>query len=320
MALVAIAGCSGAAAPLGAPVAPAGQTASAVHPGVPFVPSLQRIESPEKSVSPAYSTRKSLVFVSDQIESAVNVYQTAKLKQNPAPIATIHAAHGCPYNLAMNKHGTLFVADNCGGNDVEEYAKGKTTMKTSITTGISNPLGVAIDAAGTLYVSNYPASITVYPAGSTSPSKTITGGGMMNPFGLTVDLAGNVYIADFGAKGVFELPAGGSSVTNLALVGLQAPIGVAVDNIQGLLWVTDESGNTINVYQLGGSKNPVKTLPGNGSPYAISLQNRGRPRLEVVESDVSTDAVYAYKLHDTVPYATLTNGIQLPTGLLIAKP
>ena len=173
--------------PSGAPVAPAGQSGLVVHRGVPFIPSLQRVASPNAPVSPAYTTRKSLVFVSDQIEAAVNIYQTSKLAQNPAPIATIHAAHGCPYNLAMNKHGTLFVADNCGGNDIEEYAKGKTTMKTSITNGISNPLGVAIDTAGTLYVSNYPPSITVYPFGSTTPSKTITGGGMTNPFGLTVD-------------------------------------------------------------------------------------------------------------------------------------
>jgi hypothetical protein len=40
----------------------------------------------------------------------------------------------------------------------------------------------------------------------------------------------------------------------------------------------------------------------------------------VVESDVSSDAVYAFKPHKYMPYATLTNGIQLPTGALISKP
>ena len=276
-----------------------------------FRPETHRVPESRESASAG----PSLVFWRCCSSRRGNVYQTAKLKQNPAPIATIHAAHGCPYNLAMNKHGTLFVADNCGGNDVEEYAKGKTTMKTSITTGISNPLGVAIDAAGTLYVSNYPASITVYPAGSTSPSKTITGGGMMNRLGVSPRHDRDAARRHSAANGASRCASAGQRA--LARSAARRRSGRRRGGLR-LLLVTAEPARRSGTGRR--EQNPVKTLPGNGSPYAISLQNRGRPRLEVVESDVSTDAVYAYKLHDTVPYATLTNGIQLPTGLLIAKP
>ena len=51
-----------------------------------------------------------------------------------------------------------------------------------------------------------------------------------------------------------------------------------------------------------------------------SLQNVGKPKGEVVESDVTTKAVYAFKPNSYSSYATLTNGVELPTALLITKP
>jgi len=131
---------------------------------------------------------------------------------------------------------------------------------------------------------------------------------------------GNLYIADFGADAVFELPAGGSSLTNLNLQGLGEPIGLAIDQKTGYLWETGGGDNIINVYQLGGVDESDRDIPGNGDPYAVSLEERGKPKGEVVESDATADAVYAYAPGSYTPYATLTNGVELPTGLLIVEP
>ena len=316
-ALLAFAGCSGASSLTSQPSIANGTGSSFVHRGVPFAPAV-RHHAVLPSIHSTYAAKGSLVFEGDQAQTAVNVYQTKNLASNPPPIASIVVSHGCPYGLAADKKGTLYVADNCGGNDIEEYAKGSTTLKTTITNGVSNPLGLAIDKSGTLYVSNYPASITEYPKGATSPSKTITGGGLTDPFGLALDKHGNLFIADFGADQFFELPACGSSVTPLNLSGLVVPIGVAVDKKSGDLWVTDEVGNNIVIYPAG-STMPKQTIAGHGSPYAISLENRGKPRGEVVYSDLGTDSVYAFKPGQYTSYATLTNGITLPTGLLITK-
>ena len=169
------------------------------------------------------------------------------------------------------------MVDNCGGNDVEEYAKGSTTLKTKITDGISNPLGAAIDKHGTLYVSNYPPAITEYAYGTTTPSKTISGAPLQDPFGLALDKSGNLYIADFGGSGaVFELPAGGSSVTNLNLQGLGEPIGLAIDQKTGYLWETGGEGNVINVYQLGGSTSPIETIHGKWRPVRDQPPKEGK--------------------------------------------
>ena len=318
-ALIAIAGCSGGAT--SPSVSPDTATiASVVHRGVPFIPLIHRGVVLQRSAQPAYSTKTSLVFESDQDELAVNIYATAKLSSNPAPIAMIHVSTGCPYGVAIDKKGTIYVADNCGGNDVELYPKGSTTMKSSITDGISNPLGLAIGKNGTLFVSNYPASITEYAAGASTPKLTITGEGLTNPFGLAVDKNGNLYIADSGAGAVFELPAGSSSITNLNLSGLGEPVGVAIDPKTGYLWETGGADNIINVYDLSKGTSPIETIAGNDFPYAISDQNEGKPKGEVVTSDIETHDVYAFKPGKYAPYATLSNGVELPTGLLITKP
>ncbi len=313
-----IAGCSGGTFSQSPSLAP--QTANAVvHRGVPFaLPMMRTLVRPQTSGT--YSTKKSLVFEGDQEEAAVNIYQTSALPKNPSPIATIHVQTGCPYGLAADSSGTLYVADNCATGDVEEYPKGSTTMKTAITDGISYPLGLAIDSKQNLYVSNYPAAITVYAKGSTTPSETITGGSLANPFGLAIDKSGNLYIADFGAAAILEVKAGTTTVINSGLTGVGEPIGLAIDEKTGYLWETGGEDNIINVYDPSKTSGPIEEFGGNGNPYAISLENAGKPKGEVVESDTDTKAVYAYKPNKYKPYATLTNGVELPTGLLIAKP
>ena len=265
--LFVIAGCSGGT--LSQSPSLASQAANAfVHRGVPFaLPMLRTMIHPESAGK--YSTKKSLVFEGDQEEVAVNIYQTAALAKNPAPIATIHVQTGCPYGLVTDKSGTLYVADNCATGDVEEYPKGSTKMKRAITDGVSYPLGLAMDSKQNLYVSNYPAAVNVYPYGKTSPSKTITGGGLQDPFGLAIDKKGNLYIADFGADEILEVKAGSTNVIDSGLTGVGEPIGLAIDEKTGYLWETGGGDNIINVYDPATSTSPIQTFSGNGDPYAI---------------------------------------------------
>lgn len=316
-ALFGVAGCGGAMSQSSS--LPSQGASAFVHRGVPLLPPMRYHAARPATGSGTYPLKNSLVFEGDQEEAAINVYITKELQSNPAPIATIHVAAGCPYGMAHDKSGTLYVVDNCGGNDVEEYPAGSTTLSKTITNGISNPLGIAIDKHGTLYVSNYPAAITVYSKGSSTPSETITGGGLTDPFGLALDDNGNLYIADFGIDAVLELPAGGSSVTNLNLQNAGEPIGLAYDFKHGYLWETNGSGDTVNVYNLASSTSPFETIQGADYPYAISLQKGGHYKREVVTSDVDTHDVYAYRRDHYSSYATLTNGVELPTGLLVDK-
>jgi DNA-binding beta-propeller fold protein YncE len=298
--LLGVAGCSGVGAPQSTPLA--------------AVPAHQ-------SLGAAYPTRTSLVFESDETQDTVNVYQTNKLPNNPYPIATIAMQKGCPYGLAMSNGGTLYVANYCNGGDVELYPRGSTEMSSAITQGISNPRGLAMSHKDVLFVSNYPASITEYERGKISPSKTLTGGGLADPFGLALDSHENLYIADYGADKIFEVKAGTSTIVNSNLQNVGEPVGLAIDVKNDVLWETDYSSNSINVYHLRGmNKAPFEVIEGQGRPYAIALQNFGNPLGEVVESDDATSSIYAYKPNTYKPYATLNRSVGSPLGLLIAKP
>jgi serine/threonine-protein kinase len=259
-----------------------------------------------------------LVFEADLDQEDVNIYRASDLSKNPPPFATLHTETGCPSGLAADKNGTLYVSDQCDANDVEEFPKGSTIEKTVITDGLASPSGLAIDKKGALYVSNYPAAIVEYAHGTTTPSQTITGQGLKNPFALALDKSDNLYIADFGADQVFEIKYGSTTVTALDLKDLTEPLGVAIDQKTGYMWVTDGRGNKINVYELGNAS-PVEEIPGNGFPYAVSIQNKGKPHGTVVTSDADTNAVYAFKSGQYTPYATLTDGDPDPDSLLITK-
>jgi streptogramin lyase len=291
-------------------------TPAGVPPGMLF--SVSPVTAHRAVHAAGYPTKNSLVFVSNFLTDTVGIYQTATIPSNPAPIATItEPSGGCPYDMAVDNAKTLYLADSCL-SQVELYPKGSTTMKTTITDGLSFPLGVAIDKSQTLYVSTR-SEIQEYAKGSTSPTKTVSGG-MSEPFGLSLDASGNLYIADWGDGAVFELPAGGSSVTNLNLQDLSEPLGTAVDDKTGYLWVTDGVGNKVNVYQLGGSTSPVRTIAGKGFPYSISIQNHFGLHGAAVEGDIASGSVDAFHAGRYAPYATLTNGVGDPVGVLITRP
>lgn len=118
---------------------------------------------------------------------------------------------------------------------------------------------------------------------------------------------------------VFEVKYGTTTATNLGLTDCGEPLGVAVDQKNGDLCVACGSGNTINVYK-SGQTTPFEQIAGDGYPHAISIENKGKPLDTVVVSDTDTKAVYAFAPRKYTSYATLTNGIELPSGVLITKP
>ncbi len=187
-----------------------------------------------------------------------------------------------PTGVAVDTVGNVYVADlgnnrirkitptgattTLAGNGLNGYVDG--TGGPTGTTQFNNPLGVAVDGAGNVYVADYanqrirkitPAGATTTLAGNGTAGYLDGTGGptgttqFNNPHGVAVDTTGNVYVADYANNRIRKITPAGATTT-LAGNGTAGyldgtggptgttqfnnPLGVAVDTA-GSVYVAD---------------------------------------------------------------------------------
>jgi sugar lactone lactonase YvrE len=214
-----------------------------------------------------------LVFVSDLDSNAVWVCPTnfGDIRQGfLAPTKQLQGVAN-PVQIALDRQGTIYVAnsqtDASGAGSVTEYPRGKLSPSRTLTAGLNTSTGVAVDAAGTVYVSNkFVGSIEVFPKGKSVPSGTITAN-LTGPDGLAVDRMGDLFIADGSANDVLKLARGTKTPQSLHLKHLSRPVGVAVDSHDNL-YVSSLAGASSNVaVYASGSTTPSRAFLVPGPIY-----------------------------------------------------
>jgi sugar lactone lactonase YvrE len=158
-----------------------------------------------------------------------------------------------------------------------------------------DPIGVAFDRAGNLYVvqdpgTQSPDSVAVYSPGASGnavPIRTITGSntGMSGAYFDAVDSSGRLYVANAFGNGsvtVYAAGANGNAAPIATIAGTNtglfnaAPEGIAVDS-NGLIYVTTAGGNAILVFAANANGNvaPLRTIAGANTglidPRAIAV-------------------------------------------------
>jgi serine/threonine-protein kinase len=153
-------------------------------------------------------------------------------------------------------------------------------------TGVREPYGVAVDAAGNVYIADanntagnvYIADdnnnrVLKLPAGSTAQIE-LPFTGLNNPTDVEVDTAGNVYIADDNNNRVLKLPAGSTAQIELPFTGLNLPEGVAVD-AAGNVYVTDYWNNQVLKLPAGSNTSVDLPFTGLSHPEAVAVDTAG---------------------------------------------
>lgn len=140
----------------------------------------------------------------------------------------------------------------------------------SITDGISNSYNLAVDRTGTLYVQNNNNTVTEYPKGSTTPSKTLTEPKVGYGTGICVAVGddGTVYAADHLAGQVYEYKNG--STTPSTTLYVPEAFGLALDSKNNLYvgWSPSPSGGPGHVMKF-------KTGSTTGHDLGITVKYSG---------------------------------------------
>jgi gliding motility-associated-like protein len=215
--------------------------------------------------------------------------------------------------------------------------------------GLSTPAGIALDAAGNVYVADPGNDATAkFPVGGGAPFKI--GQGFNAPSGVSVDAAGNVFVADAANNQIKKIPVGGGAAFSLSS-GFNQPAGILVD-FQGNLYVADAGNNAVkkifagnnvaniigsgfnqptglsidfngNVYVADYGNNAVKMIPSNGSPtvtvgsgfnhpYSVFVDNIGN----VWVADQGNNAIKKIPLGGGAPI-TIASGLNQPSGVAV---
>ena len=233
----------------------------------------------------------------------------------PATIAALHS----PTAVAVDQTGNLYIADS-DNNRVRRVAATTGTIATvagngliasgtlsgissgdggpAARAGLSTPTGVAVDAAGNLYIADAGAGHIRKVASITGIITTVAGSGhstnggdngpairagLNDPSAVSADAMGNLYIVDGGNNRVRLVTAATGTITTLAgggplgglrdgafsgeggpapRAGLNQPLGLGVDG-QGNLYIAD-SGNG-RIREVAASTGTISTVAGSGA-------------------------------------------------------
>lgn len=175
-----------------------------------------------------------------------------------------------------------------------------------------SPGGVALDSAGSVYVTSegmYGRVVKLAP-GSSAPT-VLPFDGLYQPQGLAIDGAGTVYVTDFNNR-VVALAAGSNKQTVLAFTGLNYPEGVAVD-AQGDVFVADRGNSRVVELTAGAKTQNVLPFIGLKDPDGVAVDSAGN----VYVTDTDNNRVVKLDAVSKTPTVLPFEDLSVPWGLAV---
>lgn len=186
-------------------------------------------------------------------------------------IFSVDANAGSTRSGTITISGQTLTVNQAGSNYVPAG-----TLETLVSGGLNNPLGLALDASGNVYMADNGNNAVKVWCPTNNQVSTLFSSGLNAPYSVAVDGSGNVYVADTGNEAVKEWIAANSNVITIAsFPDLFLPTGVAVDSA-GNIYIADEDYDPgIKVWSP--ADNSVTTLISSGlnRPFDVALDKAG---------------------------------------------
>lgn len=226
----------------------------------------------------------------------------------PTVVPLVPKRVAAPRGWPAGKKSKLVFVANISANEVLMYSQGKNPQPVgSITDGLSDPAGLAVDIKGTLYVSNLGNNtITEYPVGSTSPSVTLSSG-LDGNYGDAVDNKGDVFAVNLNTNSLVGYKPGKTQPFE-TVTGLDNPTGVATDS-KNNVFIACDANNTVYEVPAGSSTLQNSGLLGLVGPIGLAFTKGDT----LYVSNFGSGNVAVYDKGSDSPNTTITNGITAPT-------
>jgi hypothetical protein len=254
-----------------------------------------------------------VLFVADPQDDQILMYDPKT--PNPQPEGSITTGIDYPFGVAVDKKGTLYVANLLGGSpdigSITVYPAGSTSPSLTITDGVDNPYGIGVDSQGDIFATNLGnAEMIGYKAGASQPFETVSFPKYSQVLGLGVDSKGNVWLGSDTDSSVYEVPAGSTTPQNAGLSGLNGTISVAFGK-KNEMFVSNFGGSNVTVYAYG-TTTPAYTITDGIEQNGPTLN--GVTRSDYFFQSNQGDNVVGYKKGQQSNFSTIT-GIPDPRGI-----
>jgi DNA-binding beta-propeller fold protein YncE len=257
------------------------------------------------------------LYVSDMNFNAVEILANRTYKN----VGSISNGINGPGANFLDKKGNLYVANTGGGSSesyIREYAPGATSPSFTYTAGMTDPVGVTVDAAGNVYETDHLGGfVNEYAQGINAVLHSCP---VVGPVGVAVDASGDVFVDTATSTGANILEYFGLAMRGhpprcqFSTLGVTLDFGggMVLDNNNALV-VCDQTLQS--VYIIAPPYSSITRTLGSDyiDPYQVALTKYNA--LAFV-TDVGLDEVFVYNYKTNTLVTTLGsgNGISLPFG------
>ena len=211
--------------------------------------------------------------------------------------------------MAVDGAGNVYIADPWS-DAIKKWTAANGTVTTLVSSGLSEPGGVAVDGAGNVYFADTNAAIREWTAANGTVT-TLVPSGLNYPEGVAVDRVGNVYIADTGNSAIKEWTAANGTVTTLVASGLDYPGGVAVDGA-GNVYIADTENHAIKEWTAATGTISTPVASGLNGPMGVAVDGSGN----VYIADTN-NAVKKWTAATGALTTLVASGLEYPRGVAV---